>query len=174
MDHQASERPRVHLPAPSLALSGVLLAQLVFMAGWMVVSGHPSATFTTWLAAIAALAMGMQSSAVGSLEVKSVFTTAVTATLINLSRQAADPSVSGTEPARLAGILVCLVVGATFGGLLLVHALTYVPLVPPVATALAVAGSVADRRALQGGTPVSGLVSISGDHPRPAAEPERA
>jgi uncharacterized membrane protein YoaK (UPF0700 family) len=151
------------------ALAGVLLAQVIFMAGWMAVSGHPSMTFTTWLAAVAALAMGMQSGAVGSLDVKAVFTTAVTATLINLSREAAAPGVSSTEPPQLAAVLVCLVLGATVGGLLLVHARPYAPVVPPLATAVAIAASVAERRARLAPTRGDRLVAINGDRAAAAA-----
>jgi uncharacterized membrane protein YoaK (UPF0700 family) len=134
----------------SRTLAVVLLAQLVFMVGWMAVSGHPSATFTTVLAAVAAFAMGMQSGAVGSLDVKAVFTTAVTATLINLSREAAEPGVSGTDAPQLTAVLMCLIAGAIVGGLLLVGARPYAPVVPPLATAVAIAASVAEGRALRG------------------------
>jgi uncharacterized membrane protein YoaK (UPF0700 family) len=139
------------------------------MAGWMAVSGHPSMTFTTWLAALAALAMGMQSGTVGSLGVKAVFTTAATATLINLSREAAAPGVSETEPPQLAAVLVCLVLGATVGGLLLVHARPYAPVVPPLATAVAIAANVAERRARRAPTRGDRLVAINGDRAAPAA-----
>jgi uncharacterized membrane protein YoaK (UPF0700 family) len=147
-------RLRARRTALSVALAGVLLAQVVFLAGWLAVSGHPAQTFTTCLAAVAALAMGMQSGAVGSLDVKAIFTTAATATLINLSREAADPGVSETRPLQLAAVLVCLVLGATVGGVLLVHARAYAPVVPPLATAVAIAASVAERRALRRLTPV--------------------
>jgi uncharacterized membrane protein YoaK (UPF0700 family) len=155
----------------SLSLSGVLIAQLVFLGGWMAASGDPSDAFASVLAGIEAFAMGMQSSAVGSLDVKGVFTTAATATLVNLSREAADPRVSSTNPARLARILICLIAGATVGGLLYVHARTFAPVVPAVATAVALAVSVADRPALRGGRPEP--VAVDGDpgtppHGKPA------
>jgi uncharacterized membrane protein YoaK (UPF0700 family) len=133
----------------SVALAGVLLAQVLFLAGWLAVSGHPAPAFTTCLTAVAALGMGMQSGAVGALDVKAIFTTAATATLINLSREAADPGVSETQPLQLAAILVCLVIGASVGGFLLVHARPYAPVVPPLATAVAIVASVAERRALR-------------------------
>ena len=129
-------------------------SQLVFLAGWLAVSGHPAQTFTTCLTGVAALALGMQSGAVGALDVKSIFTTAATATLINLSREAADPGVSETQPLQLAAVLVCLVLGATVGGVLLVHARAYAPVVPPLATGVAIAASVAERRALRRPAPV--------------------
>jgi uncharacterized membrane protein YoaK (UPF0700 family) len=133
----------------SVTLAGVLLAQVVFLAGWLAVSGHPAPTFTTCLTAVAALGMGMQSGAIGALDVKSIFTTAATATFINLAREAADPGVSETQPLQLAAVLACLVLGATVGGLLLVHARAFAPVVPPLATAVAIAASVAERRALR-------------------------
>jgi uncharacterized membrane protein YoaK (UPF0700 family) len=147
----------------SLGLGGVLLLQIVFLAGWLVVSGHPSATSATCLAAVEAIAMGMQSSAVGSLDVKGVFTTAATATLINLSREAADRRVSATDPLRMARVLICLIAGALVGGLMIVNARTFAPVVPPLATALAIAGSVADVRAVRRGAPASWNV-IDGGH----------
>jgi uncharacterized membrane protein YoaK (UPF0700 family) len=148
-----------------LALSGVLLAQIVFLAGWVAVSGDPSDTYATLLAVIEASAMGIQSSAVGALDVKGVFTTAATATLINLSREAADRRVSETDPVRMARILICLIAGAATGGLLLVNARTYAPVVSLVATGLAIAGSVAEVRSVRRG----GAATIDSDHPGPLA-----
>jgi uncharacterized membrane protein YoaK (UPF0700 family) len=136
----------------SLALAGVVVAQTGFLSGWVVVSGHPSTGFATWLAAIAALAMGLQSGAVLSLGVTGVFTTAATATIMFLTRDAARPA-SLAEPARLAGVLISLVAGATAGGLLLVHAQTYAPALPPVLTLLVVAAAsltLARRSAVDG------------------------
>ena len=130
----------------AFALTGVLLAQVAFMVGWMVVSGYPSETFATCLAATSAVAMGIQSATAGSLGLRGVFTTAVTATVMYLSSDAADRSPFLAEPARLAALLVCLLVGATAGGLLLVKARTYAPLVPPLATTLAMAGARMSRQ----------------------------
>jgi uncharacterized membrane protein YoaK (UPF0700 family) len=125
----------------ALALGGAALAQAGFLAGWVAVSGHPSTDFSTWLAAIAAVAMGLQSGAVLSLRVTGVFTTAATATVMFLTRDAAARPGSLAEPARLAGVLISLVAGATAGGLLLVHARTYAPALPPVLTLLVVAAA---------------------------------
>jgi hypothetical protein len=58
------------------------------------------------------------------------------------------PDASGEERARLAGVLVALLAGAIAGGLLLVHARAYAPVLPLVATALVVGtASVALDRA---------------------------
>jgi uncharacterized membrane protein YoaK (UPF0700 family) len=164
------------LPAQGfpLALAGVLIAQVVFLGGWIVASGDPSDAFATGLAGIEAFAMGMQSSAVGSLDVKGVFTTAATATLVNLSREAADPRVSSTSPVRLARILVCLIVGATVGGLLFVHARLYAPVVPALATAAALALTLADRPALRGGRPAGGERAAIDSDPAPAPQEKPA
>ena len=150
---------RLSAHALALALGGVLLVQLVFLVIWLAVSGVPSSSSATALAAVAALSMGMQSAAIGSLELKAVFTTAVTATLINLAREPADPGSTGTDPARMARILVSLVVGATVGGLLLVHARTYAGVVPPLVTAVAIALTLlAQSRAAKGLASTNGVV----------------
>jgi uncharacterized membrane protein YoaK (UPF0700 family) len=139
--------------AVTVALAGVLVVQVVFLGGWVAAAGDPGDTFATVLAAVEAVAMGMQSSAVGALDVKGVFTTAATATLINLSREAADRRVSDVDPVRMAKILVCLVAGATAGGLLIVHAPSFAAVIPVVATALAVAVRA------QRGTPVERTIA---------------
>ena len=123
----------------SLALGGTVLAQAGFLAGWAAVSGHPSTDFVTWLVAIAALAMGLQSGAVLSLGVTGVFTTAATATVMFLTRDAAARPASVAEPVRLAGVLISLFAGAALGGLLLVHGRTYAPVLPLALTLLVVA-----------------------------------
>jgi uncharacterized membrane protein YoaK (UPF0700 family) len=83
--------------------------------------------------------MGMQSAAVRTLHVDGVFTTAATATIIFLVGHIANWSETVAERRRLAGVLVSLLVGATAGGLLLVHAHIYAPVLPFVITAAAVA-----------------------------------
>ena len=141
-----SRRSRVASRGLIRSLFGVLVLQLVFLGGWIAVDGDPSNTYATVLAAIEAVAMGMQTSAVGSLDVKGVFTTAATATLVYLSREAADPRVSDTNAARMARILLCLIGGALAGGLLLVYAKTLAPALPAVATGLALTVQVTAQR----------------------------
>jgi uncharacterized membrane protein YoaK (UPF0700 family) len=142
-----SRRSRSSAYTVVVSLAGVLVVELIFLIGWIAAGSNPSGGVLTVLATIAAVAMGMQSAAVGALDVKGVFTTAVTATLINLSREAADRRVSDTDPARMARILVCLVAGAAVGGILLVHARPFAAAVPPLGTAGALALTVAHRRA---------------------------
>jgi uncharacterized membrane protein YoaK (UPF0700 family) len=164
-------RSRVAGRGFAASLAGVLIAQLVFLAGWIAVSGDPSSTFATALAAVEAVAMGMQSSAVGSLDVKSVFTTAATATLINLSREAADRRVSDTDPWRMARIIICLIAGATAGGLLLVNARTYAPVLSTLATAAALGVNLQARREARLVVVSSGAVATTGDSPRVTGDP---
>jgi uncharacterized membrane protein YoaK (UPF0700 family) len=136
------------------ALGVTLLLQAVFLVVWVATSGRPGTGFGDLLTGLMALAMGMQSGAVMSLAVRGVFTTAATATAMFLMRDVAAWSASATERARidaprlgsaaaerarLAGVLAGLFAGATAGGLLLVHARTYAPVLPLVATALVIA-----------------------------------
>jgi uncharacterized membrane protein YoaK (UPF0700 family) len=83
--------------------------------------------------------MGMQSAAVRRLHVEGVFTTAATATIIYLAGDLANWPATVAERRRLTGVLVSLLAGATAGGVLLVHAQIYAPLLPFVLTAAVVA-----------------------------------
>jgi uncharacterized membrane protein YoaK (UPF0700 family) len=85
------------------------------------------------------IAMGMQSAAVRTLHVEDVFTTAATATVIFLVGDITNWSATVVERRRLAGVLVALFAGATAGGLLLVHAHIYPPVLPFVITVATVA-----------------------------------
>jgi uncharacterized membrane protein YoaK (UPF0700 family) len=98
---------------------------------------------------MSALAMGLQSAAMLSLGVTGVFTTAATATVMRLMRDAADPRTAPAgERSRFAAVLVALVAGATVGGLMLIHARTLAPLLPLVAMAAVIA--LASRRSRAG------------------------
>ena len=72
----------------------------------------------------------MQSAAVRRLHVEGIFTTAATATFIFLAGDIINWSGTAAERRRLTGVLVSLFSGATAGGLLLVHARIYAPLLP--------------------------------------------
>jgi uncharacterized membrane protein YoaK (UPF0700 family) len=132
----------------TVTLGVAVVLQAVFLAIWVTTSGQPGTGSGDVLTAVMALAMGVQSGAILTLNVKGVFTTAATATVMFLMRDVATRSGSAaTERARLAGVLVALAAGATAGGLLLVHARAYAPVLPLVATALVVAiASVAMNR----------------------------
>jgi uncharacterized membrane protein YoaK (UPF0700 family) len=83
--------------------------------------------------------MGMQSAAVRRLHVEGVFTTAATATVIFLVGDITNWSATVAERRRLAGVLISLFIGATAGGLLLVHMYVYAPVLPFAITLLTVA-----------------------------------
>jgi uncharacterized membrane protein YoaK (UPF0700 family) len=133
------EQPRVvvwpHRTTRALGVS--LLAHLCFVVIWFATRGGPDVRLA--LLAVWALAMGMQSAAVRSLDIAGVFTTAATATLIYLVGDFANRPVSGEEKRRLMGVLVSMAIGATAGGLLLIHAPTYAPLLPFAVTVAVVA-----------------------------------
>jgi uncharacterized membrane protein YoaK (UPF0700 family) len=126
-------------PGVAFALAGTVALQAGFLALWVTVSGRPGTESGDALIGLMALAMGLQSGAVATLAVKGVFTTAATATLIFIMRDLAASASSARERARLAGVLLALVTGALAGGLLLVHARPYAPLLPLVVTGLATA-----------------------------------
>jgi uncharacterized membrane protein YoaK (UPF0700 family) len=123
----------------TVALGVSLIAHAVFLAVWFASNGQPTTDVAHVLLALWALAMGMQSAAVRTLHVDGVFTTAATATIIFLAGDITDWSATVTERRRLAGVLVSLFLGATAGGLLLVHAHIYAPVLPFVITVAAVA-----------------------------------
>jgi hypothetical protein len=66
--------------------------------------------------------------------VAGVFTTAATATFIFLVADLANRPLTGDERRRMVGVLISLVIGATAGGLLLIHAPIYAPVLPLVIT----------------------------------------
>jgi uncharacterized membrane protein YoaK (UPF0700 family) len=137
----------------TVALGVSLIAHVVFVAIWFAANGKPSVDVAHVLLAAWGFAMGIQSGAVRTLHVEGVFTTAATATIIVLVSDLANWS-AREEETRLAGVLVSLFVGATAGGLLLVHAPIYAPVLPFVITAavvatatIAYAGAQPDRSA---------------------------
>jgi len=123
----------------TVALGVSLIAHAVFLVVWFASYGQPTVDVAHVLLASWALAMGMQSAAVRTLRVDGVFTTAATATIIFLVGDITNWSATVTERRRLAGVLVSLFLGATAGGLLLVHAHIYAPVLPFVITLAAVA-----------------------------------
>jgi uncharacterized membrane protein YoaK (UPF0700 family) len=125
----------------TVALGTSLVAHAAFLAVWFASGGRPSVDVTHVLLGLWALAMGMQSAAVRTLHVEGVFTTAATATVIILVGDLTRWSATVAERRRLAGVLVSLFVGATGGGLLLVHAPILAPVLPFATTGAAVAAA---------------------------------
>jgi uncharacterized membrane protein YoaK (UPF0700 family) len=122
----------------TLALGVTVVAQVAFAALWLGVSGHASLTAACFLLGISALGMGFQTAAVFSLGIQGVFTTAATATFTVLSGDSAHWSNTEPERRRLAALLIALTLGAVAGGLLMVHARDFAPLLPLCASALVV------------------------------------
>jgi len=123
----------------TVGLGVSLIAHAVFLAVWFASNGQPSIDVAHVLLGSWALAMGMQSAAVRTLHVEGVFTTGATATIIFLVGDITNWSATAVERRRFAGVLVSLFVGAIAGGLLLVHAHIYAPVLPFVITVASVA-----------------------------------
>jgi uncharacterized membrane protein YoaK (UPF0700 family) len=123
----------------TVALGVSLIAHAGFLAVWFASNGQPPANVVHVLLGLWGIAMGMQSAAVRTLHVDGVFTTAATATIIFLVADFTNWPATGAERRRLAGVLVSLFIGATAGGVLLVHAHVYAPVLPFVVTVAAVA-----------------------------------
>src|SRR3984893_8594541 len=109
----------------TVALSASLIAHALFLVVWFATDGQPSIDVAHVLLGSWGFAMGMQSAAARTLRVDGVFTTAATATIIFLAGDFTNWSETAGERRRLTGVLVSLFVGATAGGLLLVHAPIY-------------------------------------------------
>ena len=131
----------------TLALGGVVTAQVAFLAVWVGVDGHPSSGTGNLLIAISAFAMGMQTAAIFSLGVRAVFTTAATATFAAFVGDLSSWSSSRDEMRRLAAVLVALFVGAVAGSLLMAHARSWAPALPLAVSGLVVAVAAFARRA---------------------------
>ena len=125
--NQDSEWP----PGTTIALAGDLACLVVFALGWEITDGRPGRTGQTLLLAVAAIAMGMQSTAVRRLGQLS--TTYLTSTYTGLLEALVARRWSD-EHARSIGILVMAFGGAAaatgliLGARALVPALQLVPL----------------------------------------------
>ena len=125
-----------HRVTNALALS--LLGHGSFLVVWFAFRGQPSHDAAHVLLGLWAVAMGMRSAAVRSLHVEGAYTTAATATFISVMGDFVNCSESAEERWRLWGVLIFLVLGALAGGLLLVHARIYAPVLSFVVTILVV------------------------------------
>jgi uncharacterized membrane protein YoaK (UPF0700 family) len=127
---KASEGSGIWPQRVTVALGVSLIPHAAFLAVWFASNGQPSIDVSHVLLGLWGFAMGMQSAAVRTLHVEGVFTTAATATIIVLVGDLTNWSATVADRQRLAGVLVSLFVGATAGGLLLVHAHIYAPVLP--------------------------------------------
>jgi uncharacterized membrane protein YoaK (UPF0700 family) len=83
--------------------------------------------------------MGMQTTAVFSLGVRAVFTTAATATWAVLMGDLTSWSSSSRERRRLTAVIVALLAGSAAGALLIEHAAVWAPVLPLAVSCVVVA-----------------------------------
>jgi uncharacterized membrane protein YoaK (UPF0700 family) len=132
--HAHSEGDQLWPRRVTNVLLGVAGLEVVFLALWLSVGGHPDFTEQHALVSIAALAMGMQSGAVLALNVPGVFTTAATATIVRLVGDFAGGAPLPIDRVRLLAVLVGILVGAGAGAALYTHATIVAPVLAPLAT----------------------------------------
>jgi uncharacterized membrane protein YoaK (UPF0700 family) len=138
-----SQGPGLWTSPVSAALGLTAACQLLFLILWADVAGQPGSTEINLLLLLSSLAMGLQTAAIRSLNVKGIFTTAATFTLVAFMDDLAGSRPQDEGP-RVAGVLAGLVLGAALGALCLLHILSYAPLLPLVITlAVAAAGAFA-------------------------------
>jgi uncharacterized membrane protein YoaK (UPF0700 family) len=126
----------------SVVLALEVLVQAGFLAGWLSVRGHPGLVFEAVLVGLSALAMGMQSDAVAALGVAGVTTTYVTGTMTGLLRSLVIGGADVPNRLRRTAVLVGLLVGAVVGGVLLVEARRFTPILPLGVTLAVLAAAV--------------------------------
>jgi uncharacterized membrane protein YoaK (UPF0700 family) len=134
--HEGEEATGLVWPrVTTFALGMSLLPHLGFLVIWFATDGRPGDNLVPVLLAVWALAMGNQSAAVRQLNVGGIFTTAATATFIFLAGDwANNRPLTSEEHSRLRAVLVSLVIGATAGAFLHMHAPVYAPVLPFVIT----------------------------------------
>jgi uncharacterized membrane protein YoaK (UPF0700 family) len=115
------------------------LAQAGLLAGWLASGAHPGHTLEAGLVALSALAMGAQSGAVLALRIPHVTTTFVTGTLSRLLRDLAASEGWNADRILQASVVLAVFAGAALGGLLLVDARRFAPVLPLAITLAAVA-----------------------------------
>jgi uncharacterized membrane protein YoaK (UPF0700 family) len=117
-----------------------LLAELILLCGltvgWEIDGARPAGWAQFCLLAVAASAMGVQSSTVTYMGLSEVSTTYLTGTLTGLVSSLVSPVKQGTQyRARRFGVLIGLAMGAALSGLLIATAADAVPALPLAALA---------------------------------------
>jgi uncharacterized membrane protein YoaK (UPF0700 family) len=129
-----------------------LLTELVLLAGlaggWEAAGGSPAGWTQFCLLAVAAAAMGVQSSTVRDMGLSDVSTTYLTGTLTGLVSSLASPGKDTTHGVRRFGVLLGLIAGAGLSGLLVATGADGVPALP--LAALVVTLVLGSRRGLGG------------------------
>lgn len=120
-----------------------------FTVGWELTGGRPIGGAKFVLIALAAMAMGIQSTVVAEIGIAGVSTTYLTGTLTTLIDAIARPRPDRRANARLAAALGALAAGALLAGLLLATVPSAAPAIPLVMLVSVIAvGSVSLRAAL--------------------------
>jgi uncharacterized membrane protein YoaK (UPF0700 family) len=126
------------------------LAELVLLAGfavgWEISGARPAGWVQFCLLAVAAAAMGVQSSAVRDMGMSEVSTTFLTGTLTGLVSKLVRPDEKTSFGFRRLGVLIGLAAGAGLGGLLIATAAAAAPALPLAAIAVTLALAFAPRR----------------------------
>ena len=125
-ERRASGQPS-HITRPFLA-ELVLLAG--FTVGWEISGARPAGWAQFCLLAVAAAAMGVQSSAVRDMGMTEVSTTFLTGTLTGLVSKLVRPGERTSYASRRLGVLIGLAAGAGLGGLLIATAAAAAPVLP--------------------------------------------
>ena len=119
----------------------VLYIELVLLAGfaaaWELAGGRPAGPGQLAMLAVAASAMGLQSSTVQHMGIAEVSTTYLTGTLTGLVGAIARPGRKSRAGLRRPGVLLGLVAGAVLAGLLVATVPDVVPALPLAAIASA-------------------------------------
>ncbi|MGZ4620082.1 MAG: YoaK family protein, partial [Frankiaceae bacterium] len=120
------------------SLAVELVVVLAWAIGWTLTGGGPGRTATYLLIAIAAVAMGLQSSAAGHVGIGGVSTAYVTGTLSALASQLTQRPARVREAVLRAGIVLAYLGGAAAGAGLRMVAPGVAGWLPPVGLAAAV------------------------------------
>ena len=125
-------------PGATLALVIELVLLIAFAVGWEIAGDHPTEAWQATLVAVAAAAMGAQSTAVRRFG--SISTTYLTSTLTALFEDLRARRRS-SEQTRSIGILVMALVGAATGTALILHARPVLPVLQLVPVAVVILAS---------------------------------
>ena len=123
----------------TVALGVSLIAHAIFLDVWFATKGQPPIDVAHILLGLWGVAMGMQSAAVRRLQVTVCLRPLRQRPSYSSWATSSTGATTVAERRRLAGVLVSLFLGATAGGLLLVHAHIYAPVLPFVITVAVVA-----------------------------------
>lgn len=123
-------QPGAVSPDVRRALLTELILMAGFAAGWEISDGRPAGWAQFCLLAVAAAAMGVQSSAVRDMGLADVSTTYLTGTLTGLVSSLVRPDQDTPQGVRRFGVLIGLAAGAILSGLLIATAAGAVPVLP--------------------------------------------